>query len=131
MCLTIASSWCVAQEEIPVYKVLLGNRSPYHDFEYEPNKTYHQELEFSTDCKKVFAGFHSYRTLKAAEELIWWLKAAKELIWCMQDEPLQGYEPRIVKLFIPEGSEYYYGDDDDIVSDSIRTDDLYYDRYWD
>lgn len=113
MCLDIALPPTIAEEEIPVYKVLVGHRSPYFDFLYKPARTYYCGLGYSEDGKTIFEGFHSYKTAAAAEDLLWCLHASSE-----------PKRIKVVRMFIPKGSIVCVGQNEHIVSNCIRTTDL-------
>jgi hypothetical protein len=132
MCLKILTShhvnnkWVpkVAEEDILVYKVIFSyNRSFFECFQYEPNTQFdiNEPLRvtgpFATEAfnNLVHQGFHAYMGKASAKKnLQKWLDA---------DVVEEGLA-KVVEFTIPKGASYFLGENDDIVSTSIRAGNL-------
>jgi len=100
----------VAKADITVYKILTDdNISPYQRFSYEPNTLYRlrKPLVISTQWSKgiISEGFHAYLD--------------KSETFCRVG--FHNPQFKAVELTIPKGAKYVLGQNDDIVSTSIRS----------
>lgn len=120
----------IAKEDMKVYKILYFKKgvnqhkprvyqSPYQEYIYKPGTHYFQigkKFDFNIDITcdrfyelKINDGFHSFIYLYKA------IKLSHRII-------LSKWHPMDVGIFefiIPKGSEYFLGDDNDIVSDNL------------
>lgn len=102
----------VAQEDITVYKVFYpssgGIISPFQMMPYRRNTIYETEFgivkEFNESIT-ISKGFHSYETLKIAQDSTWF-----SFFWDF---------PVIYKCIIPKGSIYYINSEMVVVSNKI------------
>ena len=101
----------IAEKDIKVYKVIdVNDRSPYFNFKY--HKKYHYSCNFSKNIVnygrwyiKINKGLHSF--IKHSEAKI------RKAGFLNEDYF------KIVTMYIPKGSEYYLGDNGDIVSNNL------------
>lgn len=97
----------IAEKDINVWKIIRAdNSSEFRGFKYTANKTYpHKELRVRNS--EVEAGYHAYTTRDNA-------RSRKN-----------GYRAlKLVKFTIPKGTKYFFGDNNDIVAECIRSGDL-------
>lgn len=102
----------VAQHDIKVYKVLkLDDSSKFQHFQYSPNTIYKMPIRRIYPSGRFFAG-ESF----AHEHIIYaGFHAFRKMIdtW-----PVNG---KVVEFNIPKGTQYYIGDENDIVATQIRS----------
>ena len=102
----------IAKEDILVWKFIFqDNRAPYYtEFCYSPNKT-EKEVKLKVINAIIEEGYHSWcsRSIAKSEKSEKFRKFGKF---------------KVVKFYIPKGSEYFIGEDGDIVSNKIRSGDL-------
>lgn len=125
MCLYVSSGIETCRADLTVYKVLkLNNTSPIREFHYLPNTLvrYRKALVLETRSRKfsrfheplhwdvIEGGFHTFLT-----------KAQAVHYFGVNPRAPSTRSYKVVKMVIPKGAKMVRGDDDEVVSTSLRT----------